>query len=113
MPETKEQVESTRHTPGPWLREKRSATDAILAGEHVTVIAEVYGRSSGHNETCIANARLIAAAPDLLEACRGARPYIYDMIKRGALPEGEDDSHFGDVQALKAINAAIDKAEGR
>jgi hypothetical protein len=57
-----------------------------------------------------ADANLIAAAPDLLAACRAACPYISAMIGEGPV---ENDSQYGDRLALNLINAAIDKAEGR
>ncbi len=50
----------SKHTPGPWKREIRSVLIPIAPYEW----AEAYGGS-------IANARLIAAAPDLLEALKG------------------------------------------
>ena len=50
-----------KHTPGPWLRMGRSI--GVGAGEIATVWELPDGRA-------IANARLIAAAPGLLEACR-------------------------------------------
>lgn len=61
---------STQHTPGPWHIGRRSGASYIYGplGE------EVAGPStftSGHDET-LANARLIAAAPDLLAALESA-----------------------------------------
>jgi hypothetical protein len=57
--------------------------------------AEIIGMSRLEAE---ANARLIAAAPELLEACKESLPYI----------EGPGDSY---VYGL--IKAAIEKAEGK
>lgn len=60
---------NSKFTPGPWKRERRSATEAVLTvdGE---IIGEVYGHSAGDAQKAIANASLITAAPDLLAACK-------------------------------------------
>lgn len=63
----------------------------VLGWDHMSVA------DCGFGDEAAANARLIAAAPDLLEALREAWPYV---------PE-----HHGPVQAT--IRAAIEKAEGR
>ena len=52
-------MSNSKHTPGPWLRMGRSI--GVGAGEIATVWELLDGRA-------IANARLIAAAPDLLDA---------------------------------------------
>ncbi len=87
-----------QHTPGPWeatrkFRGSRCITTRV--GAH----AKVYVGSKGSlfaDPTGEANARLIAAAPDLLAA------------SRKALDEC-DFSHFGD-EAEAALHAAIEKA---
>lgn len=68
---------TTKHTPGPWTMHPRFSD-----GAEVRSIAQVawcgaaaaYGESGNQNidaaEAC-ANARLIAAAPDLLAVCEG------------------------------------------
>ena len=84
------------HTPGPW--------DAMIGGSIVTddaLVAEVrFNHFDG--PTSRANARLIAAAPDLLEALRAAR----SLIKSTGVTE---DSRIGG-NILKEINEAIKKA---
>lgn len=52
-----------QHTPGPWGEDDRKVI--LLRG------ASWLGFAHWDDETAIANARLIAAAPDLLEALRG------------------------------------------
>ena len=58
-----------KHTPGPWRyqRENGSPTTGqhMIAGANPGYLAEV--RDCGSGDVC-ANARLIAAAPELLEA---------------------------------------------
>jgi len=55
--------DEVKHTPGPWRVNHRCVED-----EARNAIASVYRNvdGTGHNK---ANARLIAAAPDLLAAC--------------------------------------------
>ena len=61
---------SGKHTPGPW----RLVADATMSSNlRVTSnarphIAKVYARSPALDPECEANARLISAAPDLVEA---------------------------------------------
>lgn len=97
------------HTPGPWTT-KRAQLPVDGAFDHAiiasgTVIAEAFGRSGVtiyHDSE--ANARLIAAAPDLLAACRQALASL-------------EWTGIGDVPSVRTvereIRAAIAKAEGR
>ena len=68
---------STAHTPGPWRifvddegLDRCAYIDAGLPLPRNTAIAHVFGKEGDENEiaTRNANSRLIAAAPDLLEA---------------------------------------------
>ena len=67
---------STQHTPGPWNvwseAPDRCAYIEAGAGFQKQSIAHVFGREGDHDEFVVrdANARLIAAAPDLLQAVR-------------------------------------------
>ena len=60
---------SGQHTPGPWRIERQNPSPTtgvwMIAGEKPGYLAEVRDCGSGDVE---ANARLIAAAPDLLDA---------------------------------------------
>lgn len=85
---------SGKHTPGPWLR--RGQTDSIDSAD---------GRSvcwvNLHTMPAEANARLISAAPDLLEALQEAQ----DFIDRHSEP------WYTSGQALLTkVRAAITKA---
>jgi hypothetical protein len=100
---------SAQHTPGPWhLRLSNNATPHI---EHGDCFRDEVGELD--NRICVmpaeivqsfnsfANARLIAAAPDLLEALQAALEAL-----RGSA--GFDEIN----NAKKQIKAAIDKATG-
>lgn len=79
------------HTPGPWriIEDKGALNEAYWIGpEPFHSICEVRNGAEdeeyGGEETEIANARLIAAAPELLEACREALlqiEYLHDKFK--------------------------------
>lgn len=87
----------TKHTAGPWKIVKPENPDVrqiedrliyALSGENALHIAEVYqyqnDKNRESNGTAIANAQLIAAAPDLLEACEKLKyrvDELYSLIK--------------------------------
>ena len=72
------------HTPGPW---KYVKSHAVIDSDDW----EICDFSSCSTEEGHANARLIAAAPDLLEACKDCRMHIetIERIHDHELPEGE------------------------
>lgn len=84
------------HTPGPWkLSEEDTGMNdsgTILDPYGHVIVTDVYGRTDDEAE---ANARLIAAAPDLLAACK--------LILAG---EADDDT------ILNAVADAVAKAGG-
>jgi hypothetical protein len=88
-----------KHTPGPWQYESRPLGSAIakdgycLATAHGTIA--IKGGQWPHE----ANARLIAAAPDLLDAAERAEWWL---------------STISGSEAIRAVlRAAIAKAEGK
>lgn len=104
----------TKHTPGPWEMTKLDTEprkpDAYVLGRslphHWTGIGEVRlnGCEPGSEENA-ANARLIAAAPELLAACEGARALIRTID--AANPGG-----FAVGMMLLVLDKAIAKARG-
>lgn len=93
------------HTPGPWHREWVVDGAFQVSGQangDKCVIASRAPFPSRHFEFA-ANARLIAAAPELLAACQA----MFAASRHGA--EYTDDEHA----ALALIEAAIAKAEGK
>ena len=69
------------HTPGPWgirtynYGDHRDAEGIFPVGQVINLVPCVYGRTL---EQCDANAKLIAAAPELLAACRAALALLSD-----------------------------------
>lgn len=95
---------SYAHTAGPWVNDQGDITGIEKDPANGCVgpvdVAHVYMRTvAGRSE---ANARLIAAAPDLLEALKSC----------AAVCAGETMSKQGLVNALEKARAAITKAQG-
>lgn len=94
-----------KHTPGPWhvagnYRGWRTVQDA--AGDIVT-----FAQQKPHEETMQADLRLIAAAPDLLEALKNLveAHYWADYWAGGG--------HHNADRDIERARAAIAKAEGK
>ena len=88
-----------RHTPGPW----EISRDAVPAGfVQVTVYEERTGRRVATAFKEEANARLISAAPDLLEACERVL-----RAEEWAVTEDRLDS----AERVAILRAAIAKAQ--
>lgn len=99
---------TTKYTPGPWLVDG-AGTKAMVRGADLTIVA-VRHRLIG--PTHEANARLIAAAPELLEALQGAIKAwdaVYPSMKFDGDVETLEDFEFGEFQKARA---AIAKATG-
>jgi hypothetical protein len=105
-----------QHTLGPWWLARAhpsEGTFAVGAGnsEHALILATT------DDATARANARLIAAAPDLLAACRAL---VATIDATGGIERNEDgtDSPMGDpdwidlADAYNAARAAIARATG-
>jgi hypothetical protein len=103
-------------TPGPWRYREAGRIGYVVCGD-IFVLAEIrfpegeeHGQpiagGFGHEE---ANARLMAAAPDLLAALRSARASLaYLVVGRQADAEVAEYA-----KRIAEIDAAIAKAEGR
>jgi hypothetical protein len=98
-------VEAASFTPGPWtIRPSRLSEGAhyVEGGETASkwLVAEVSGQGARNPS----NARLIAAAPDLLDACERAER----LFDSGPLRFSQEH-----VSELAAIRLAIQKATGQ
>lgn len=74
----------TKHTPGPWFTDATNDTIFILSparrGAYVAQI-EKMGSDAKPIEDAGANARLIAAAPELLTEMRVIKSFLGDCVK--------------------------------
>lgn len=87
----------TQHTPGPWIIESGVGFYSIICRD-----GGKYDGATIAHEVCNgeANANLIAAAPDLLEACK--------LAEANLAP-----AYSSDHLVMKSLRVAIAKAEGK
>ena len=91
-----------QHTPGPWKSQPcyddSTGTDQVWSPHRKLSIARVYSVDPyedgwdvemAERAECIANARLITAAPELLDALTMALPYFVQFVEMAE----HDDSH--------------------
>ena len=79
----------SEHTPGPWETDRNNVHSAQIATIHHCLNndwVEVWSPNAfaASEEEMEANARLIAAAPDLLEALQAALEYDYHAAAAGS-----------------------------
>lgn len=122
--ETKKQREQPRtHTPGPWhvlpdpvWKDKHPLHEARYIATSVEVECSRMGWGFVDDRSSIIctmpdaenqkqNARLIACAPELLDACKWALPLVLQWFN--------EKPHCQDHSGLTALREAIAKAEGR
>jgi hypothetical protein len=96
------------HTPGPWraddVRYQRDFRTFVNVGEEPFGFIAAVSADPQHPETINANARLIAAAPELLEALINCA----DQAEIAMRAEGGEG-----FWAVEAARAAIAKATGK
>jgi hypothetical protein len=103
---------TTKHTPGPWTRAKEPIGDMDMVGPNGECIIGGCGCCGspfgvdGDPDSTDANAHLIAAAPDLLEALEAAY-----MILNSLDPEDSPGGRQRLADTLATIRAAIAKAK--
>jgi len=103
---------SAKHTPGPWAN-AGPLGHGIVINSSDRPIAVVYGPNSDHKY--IANANLIAAAPDLLAALEGLRlECLADPLNPCLLgwKVGKPVQHWGSTpeQVVQACSSCIARA---
>lgn len=89
-------------TPGPWtFRRKYLDNSGSIIGADAKTVAAITSNGTRPAEEKLANARLIAAAPDLLDALKDAYEHIFV-----AAPKDDKESD----RVLQVIKTAIAKA---
>ena len=95
----------SKHTPGPWRAVHHGYNLAIRAGDIIDPLAYFPNAESFDPAATEANARLIAAAPELLAALRLCVLKFSQLLDTGMT--------LGMARALDEARAAIAKAEGQ
>lgn len=103
---------SAKHTPGPWAHCTEGFPRPDVRAANGRAVARTWMVCSGTPKTAAgyqarceedrANARLIAAAPDLLEALKQIEPILTRMYGPQA----------AELPPMQVVRAAIAKAEG-
>ena len=111
---------STAHTPGPWVAGKHSIA-AKVNGRKVLLAFAVDGDEDSTCEIDLpaaANARLIAAAPELLYACKAAlpgplyrQPWHVVLVAAIAKATGESEQDEPDGAGAEPDLGAVDDRE--
>lgn len=94
------------HTPGPWIVLPESLGSIVTADKRLD-IAQAHAtkavRTSADHAERMANARLIAAAPELLAALELAQVWIQEARVSGCVPTRAENT-------ARTISAALAKA---
>lgn len=93
------------HTPGPWSVEHDEDADTISIVNFGGEIAVLHGVSMGENDE--SDARLIAAAPDLLAALEAVTPFV---VPEALCLNGRD--YLAALDAISDARRAIARARG-
>lgn len=97
----------SKHTPGPWVHRIRLDEGGNIGTKDGYAICDMaYHYSSLDRGELDANARLIAAAPELLEALQA----IAKFIPNTSSEEGGAAKYSENVRAADKVRAAIAKA---
>lgn len=120
-------TQKSQHTPGPWVAEDhmKNGMWAVLGQEYTVenefgdyirpvVVSVMGGGKRPFNTQTEANARLIAAAPELLEVAKIAAYIATNPSEANELCDWEKGGYDGPLQLLEEkARAAIAKAEGK
>src|SRR5258708_1056556 len=96
------------HTPGPWTLHRKYPSARIVAGEFEFL--QTNGRGD-NPDVWLANARLVAAAPELLDALKQLMKAYESVLPGLAKIAVQDYALINDAPV--AAERAILKAEGR
>ena len=112
-----------KHTPGPWAVGNRYSETGVFSADGETLVANTHSSQRNFDRDAQvteqhANARLIAAAPDLLEALRGlvaehlpdAEANFEYLSREGNHAQLEQEEC--DLRKWQAARAVIAKATG-
>ena len=98
----------TPHSPGPWtigesVQDFHWPILSTSEAGHVDNVGVVNMFTAKHRHEAFANAQLIAAAPELLRACK---------LVLSPYKDGSSDARYTEVEVREILRAAIAKTEG-
>lgn len=105
----------SKHTPGPGMVDGDDIspeTDNTLSICEISPVDVGGGKGWHFGAQTRANQRLIAAAPDLLEALIACREDLAVLLRRHNVRSDEDGSWLYDGQTVSEADSAIAKANG-
>lgn len=100
----------SKHTPGTWNIGANPPNGEQTIGTRQGLMVAV--ATTGAGVPTEANARLIAAAPELLDALTQCRAELLLMIDKHNKQDADDGSWLYDYQTVVEADAAIAKATG-
>lgn len=105
---------TSNHTPGPWKALEYNELSGFVLVSDNAEIAHIHESNHSNPDTGKANARLIATAPDLLEALEQllADHPVLRTHPIGAPNSRARHAHEGAIRAYDNARAAIAKARG-
>ncbi len=101
-----------KHTPGPWKHNRGPVSESIYAPDGNGHLVAILYHGDADNQA--ANARLIAAAPDLLEALEELLQHkpAFRTMPLGAPNSYARQEQYSHIAAEDKARAAIAKAKG-
>jgi len=106
-------MSAAKHTPGPWvLTDEIGQSVEAVKGGRTMAVAHTTAYCEAHGESRLANARVISAAPALLDA---AASLLAERDRYFDLPLAQAHSDDNEARALacfEALRAAVDQARG-
>lgn len=96
------------HTPGPWRVGRGGPNLCPTVGTERGLMVAMVSHGEGHPTE--ANARLIAATPDLLEACR---PMLSKSARTELLEMAEAEEAVGDKRIASALRFLLENEDKR
>lgn len=99
-----------KHTPAPWKVKNngKGLTPSIVTADEFTMTWEIARLKDVPNSALKYNARLIAAAPELLETLK-----MCEIALRYANFDGDFDGQFAVPAAQKAVRALLERLENK
>lgn len=102
-----------KHTPGPWRLRISSQEPEVMAGDFHVATCHLYAGKASCGEPSEANARLIAAAPDLYPVAKALAAMPIPDTTSDDTPLFGLDGVYITHGMIRAARRAVAKAEGR